>query len=149
MSWQNLPDAFLRIDELADGIYECIKETTTTFNDSACFKNISNKNNSDRLDNLIKIRSNNKGVLTYEKTNQLIIEDLYYNVETPCDSSGYGKIPRNLIKTTNILFVIGRDTGIGGNPISVYNIDSDWIYFSYIPNKAPGAANWSVFGYDI
>ena len=40
------------LDELADGIYECIKETTTTFNDSACFKNISNKNNSDRLDNL-------------------------------------------------------------------------------------------------
>ena len=43
------------LDELADGIYECIKETTTTVNDSACFKNISNKNNSDRLDNLIKI----------------------------------------------------------------------------------------------
>ena len=42
------------LDELADGIYECIKETTTTFNDSACFKNISNKNNSDRLDNLSK-----------------------------------------------------------------------------------------------
>ena len=101
------------------------------------------------VDNLIKIRSNSKGVLIYEKTNQLIIEDLYYNVNTPCDSSGYGKIPRNLIKTKNILFAIGRDTGIGGNPISVYNIDSDWIYFSYIPNKAPGAANWSVFGYDI
>ena len=40
------------LDELADGIYECIKETSTTVNDSACFKNISNKNNSDRLDNL-------------------------------------------------------------------------------------------------
>ena len=43
------------LDELADGIYECIKETSTTVNDSACFKNISNKNNSDRLDNLQKI----------------------------------------------------------------------------------------------
>ena len=47
------------LDELADGIYECIKETTTTFNDSACFKNISNKNNSDRLDNLFEINNIN------------------------------------------------------------------------------------------
>ena len=141
-----------RVYEAVNGKkYKCIKvySGSSLSTPNANFIEMSLNNHADRLDNLIKIRSNSKGVLIYEKTNQLIIEDLYYNVDTPCDSSGYGKIPRNLIKTKNILFAIGRDTGIGGNPISVYNIDSDWIYFSYIPNKAPGAANWSVFGYDI
>ena len=43
---------FCYLDKLTDGIFECIKETTTTVNDLSCFVNFSNKENSDRLSNL-------------------------------------------------------------------------------------------------
>ena len=42
------------IDKLTDGIFECIQETTTTVNNATYFKNFSNKENSDRLSNLVK-----------------------------------------------------------------------------------------------
>lgn len=45
---------FCYLDRLTDGIFECIQETTTTVNDTTYFKNFSNKENSDRLSNLIK-----------------------------------------------------------------------------------------------
>ncbi|WP_294727490.1 hypothetical protein [uncultured Fusobacterium sp.] len=45
------------IDKLTDGIFECIQETTTTVNNATYFKNFSNKENSDRLSNLIKVIS--------------------------------------------------------------------------------------------
>ena len=47
------------IDKLTDGIFECIQETTTTVNNATYFKNFSNKENSDRLSNLIKIFQKN------------------------------------------------------------------------------------------
>lgn len=40
------------LDRLAEGIFECLEQTEETVNNSAKFKNISNKENSDRLDNL-------------------------------------------------------------------------------------------------
>ena len=43
---------FCYLDRLTDGIFECIKQTTAVVNDSSCFKNFSNKENSDRLSNL-------------------------------------------------------------------------------------------------
>ena len=43
---------FCYLDRLTDGIFECIKQTTAVVNDSACFRNFSNKENSDRLGNL-------------------------------------------------------------------------------------------------
>lgn len=43
------------LDKLKDGIFECISSTTSTVNNSSYFKNISNKENSDRLDNLFKV----------------------------------------------------------------------------------------------
>lgn len=47
------------IDKLTDGIFECIQGTTTTVNNATYFKNFSNKENSDRLSNLIKIFQKN------------------------------------------------------------------------------------------
>lgn len=43
---------FYYLDKLKNGIFECLEQTTTTVNDSSKFKDISNKSNSDRLDNL-------------------------------------------------------------------------------------------------
>ena len=43
---------FCYLDRLTDGIFECIKQTTAVVNDSACFRNFSSKENSDRLGNL-------------------------------------------------------------------------------------------------
>ena len=45
---------FCYLDKLTAGIFECIKETTAVVNDSACFVNFSNKENSDRLGNLLQ-----------------------------------------------------------------------------------------------
>lgn len=42
------------LDRLAEGIFECLEQTDEKVNNSAKFKNISNKENSDRLDNLSK-----------------------------------------------------------------------------------------------
>ena len=44
---------FCYLDRLTDGIFECIQETTTTVNNATYFKNFSNKENSDRLSNLV------------------------------------------------------------------------------------------------
>lgn len=48
---------FCYLDKLTDGIFECIQETTTTVNGATYFKNFSNKENSDRLSNLIKVKN--------------------------------------------------------------------------------------------
>lgn len=50
---------FCYLDKLADGIFECIQETTTTVNNATYFKNFSNKENSDRLSNLVEIKRYN------------------------------------------------------------------------------------------
>lgn len=47
------------LDKLTDGIFECIQGTTTTVNNATYFKNFSNKENADRLSNLIKIFQKN------------------------------------------------------------------------------------------
>lgn len=46
---------FYYLDRLKNGIFECIEETTEKVNNVAKFKDISNKSNSDRLDNLFKL----------------------------------------------------------------------------------------------
>ena len=43
-------------DRLAQGMFECIQTTTTTVNDTTYFKNISNKENSARLSNLVEFK---------------------------------------------------------------------------------------------
>ena len=45
------------LDRLADGIFECLEQTEEKVNNSAKFRDISNKASADRLDNLIKTRS--------------------------------------------------------------------------------------------
>lgn len=61
------------LDRLAEGIFECLEQTEETVNNSAKFKNISNKENSDRLDNLITFtKDNNKNCLKY--SNGLMIQ---------------------------------------------------------------------------
>lgn len=42
------------LDRLTEGIFECTEQTETTVNNSSFFKNISNKANSDKLENLFK-----------------------------------------------------------------------------------------------
>lgn len=41
------------LDRLADGIFECLEQTEETVNNSAKFRDVSNKASADRLDNLI------------------------------------------------------------------------------------------------
>lgn len=43
------------LDRLADGIFECLEQTEETVNNSAKFRDISNKASADRLDNLFEI----------------------------------------------------------------------------------------------
>lgn len=48
------------LDRLTEGIFECTEQTETTVNNSSFFKNISNKANSDKLENLSKIYQDDK-----------------------------------------------------------------------------------------
>ena len=63
---------FCYLDKLTDGIFECIKETTTTVNDLSCFVNFSNKENSDRLSNLSGYRLLCEGTFREEDINKEI-----------------------------------------------------------------------------
>ena len=60
------------LDKLTDGIFECITQTTTTVNNASYFKNISNKSNSDKLENLIESGKNEFGY--YRKYSDGFIE---------------------------------------------------------------------------
>ena len=62
------------LDRLAEGIFECLEQTEETVNNSAKFKNISNKENSDRLDNLIKYITFDTGNTTYDVIESKIAE---------------------------------------------------------------------------
>lgn len=68
------------LDKLTDGIFECIQETTTTVNNATYFKNFSNKENSDRLSNLVNtlidvIYNNNGSKITVIKHGRIAIFD--------------------------------------------------------------------------
>lgn len=95
------------LDKLTDGIFECIQETTTTVNNTTYFKNFSNKENSDRLSNLIKSE-----VLTSEEyvdNNTNGIREFIFN---------------NIPKEYNIISALSLDaTGLAQENITV-NVDS-------------------------
>lgn len=62
---------YMYLDKLTEGIFECLAETTVVVNDSSKFRNISNKNNSDRLENLGKYNILYKNEnLTFYKINE-------------------------------------------------------------------------------
>jgi len=63
---------FCYLDKLTAGIFECIKETTAVVNDSACFVNFSNKENSDKLGNLSGYRLLCEGTFSEEDINKEI-----------------------------------------------------------------------------
>ena len=72
---------FCYLDKLTDGIFECIKETTTTVNDLSCFVNFSNKENSDRLSNLGKTKYINKNWNLTGVTAEQVIEFINKSLE--------------------------------------------------------------------
>ena len=63
---------FCYLDKLTPGIFECVKKTTATVNDSACFVNFSNKENSDKLSNLYGYRLLCEGTFLEEDINKEI-----------------------------------------------------------------------------
>lgn len=65
---------FCYLDRLTDGIFECIKQTTAVVNDSSCFKNFSNKENSDRLGNLFGFKLYKEGFIEELDTPVKILE---------------------------------------------------------------------------
>lgn len=72
---------FCYLDRLTDGIFECIKQTTAVVNDSACFRNFSSKENSDRLGNLSENigKFQEKTLIKNEDLNNIISEGMYYS----------------------------------------------------------------------
>lgn len=53
------------LDRLTEGIFECTEQTKTTVNNSSFFKNISNKANSDKLENLFKVLYDGEGITSF------------------------------------------------------------------------------------
>ena len=80
---------YFYLDKLTPGIFECVKETTATVNDSACFVNFSNKENSDKLSNL-----KDNSVMLEKKINDV---DTSYKAEDKKINNKINNI-RNIIK---------------------------------------------------
>ena len=85
------------LDRLAEGIFECLEQTEETVNNSAKFKNISNKENSDRLDNLSEIYLS----ISDNDTNDSILEKI--NSELTKGFFSLVVIFKNTTKNFNIL----------------------------------------------
>lgn len=104
------------LDRLAEGIFECLEQTEETVNNSAKFKNISNKENSDRLDNLFI--SSNVVIPQWSKKGTIITKEL--------------KIPENY-SIADCLVVCRIDTSNLENN-STYPLESSTISYSYTTN---------------
>lgn len=65
---------FYYLSRLMSGIFECLEQTEETVNNSAKFKDISNKSNSDRLDNLfdVEVKENQYGT-SYKYPSGLLV----------------------------------------------------------------------------
>lgn len=103
------------IDKLTDGIFECIQETTTTVNNATYFKNFSNKENSDRLSNLITINDNNNTKLKFES----------FSI-----SGNAGTYTHNIKKNFINIIYIGFNALVEENQISTLYADV-WLNTSY------------------
>ncbi|MFR4478242.1 MAG: hypothetical protein ACLUBL_03750 [Fusobacterium sp.] len=111
---------FCYLDRLTDGIFECIKQTTAVVNDSSCFKNFSNKENSDRLSNLSKIKSIDINLLDDKSgTLRLILYKLGKIVFGTAIGSNFqgvvlnfsNKIPLEYIPVDIVAFTLGNSYG--------------------------------------
>lgn len=103
------------LDKLTDGIFECIQETTTTVNNATYFKNFSNKENSDRLSNLITINDNNNTKLKFES----------FSI-----SGNAGTYTHNIKKNFINIIYIGFNALVEENQISTLYADV-WLNTSY------------------
>lgn len=121
------------LDRLAEGIFECLEQTEETVNNSAKFKNISNKENSDRLDNLFTYNDSTFNIgnikflfssfKTTENGNVIIkIDNPNFKSVLFCDcrSDFYRTYPNNLpvldyYGDSNLRFYIPSDFPIGNN----------------------------------
>ncbi|WP_293960714.1 hypothetical protein [uncultured Fusobacterium sp.] len=104
------------IDKLTDGIFECIQETTTTVNNATYFKNFSNKENSDRLSNLIRY---------YDTGVKEISINNYYEITIPF---------KNFIIEKAYVIYDGEEIDIQCNQYGdSHQINGIW--FQYAPNK--------------
>ena len=123
---------FCYLDRLTDGIFECIQETTTTVNNATYFKNFSNKENSDRLSNLINIGETGKfhfnndalGTTqviklrnTYSKPPIIIIgEEYYYENTDNALLSCHTSLMIRSVSTTEFKVMISERTTIKYSP---------------------------------
>jgi len=91
------------LDRLAEGIFECLEQTEETVNNSAKFKNISNKENSDRLDNLRKKRYTvNAAPSNNSVTIDIDAPDFTFAIVYACDNSD------GFYWTSHILYHYGK-----------------------------------------
>lgn len=113
---------YFYLDRLKNGLFECLKDTTTTLNDTQYFRDFSNKSNSNNLNNLIKIESKNNYTNITDFDN--VSATLYY-VGTICFciirlNYTKGSLPATRIpfpvKFKTSPFVTITDSDIGFNP---------------------------------
>ena len=114
------------LDRLADGIFECLEQTEETVNNSAKFRDISNKASADRLDNLSgdigPFRKIELGVLM----NGAESDDLPVGQYIVIGTHSGGFLEQNLIGVFTIVsyYSVDRDKWIDVEPISSYMSDA-------------------------
>lgn len=94
---------FCYLDKLTPGIFECIKETTTTVNDIEYFKNFSNKENSDKINSL-------KG---YEKRTVLL-----GLAKEEKEIFNFSELGNKIVPLEIIIFIHNRDLGWGSGVLN-------------------------------
>lgn len=103
------------LDRLTEGIFECTEQTETTVNNSSFFKNISNKANSDKLENLCAFT-----VVTLDEND--VKNHISKSIPYPIGYTPYNS--KVIIQT------------LGGDTVSssVFKISGDYTYFKAFGN---------------
>ena len=122
------------LDRLTEGIFECIEQTETTVNNSSFFKNISNKANSDKLENLFRIK--------YENT----IRRPFKNIITIYEASIF-----KTLNDSDLLYIVADDNGSGECfctiiPISLMRKLNESITVNCLINNTGSLTNISIYG---
>lgn len=125
------------LDKLTDGIFECIQETTTTVNNATYFKNFSNKENSDRLSNLIK----------FDNTSIKNIIFKTYDWYSPEDNDEPVTIPIGIDFKNILMLSIGATNGKmpHGNIIRDNNIILGYNNYWIFPQNAGHGKIYAIF----
>lgn len=125
---------YVYLDSRVKGVFECLNTTSSTANETVNFLNISNKSNSDKLENLFRIK--------YENT----IRRPFKNIITIYEASIF-----KTLNDSDLLYIVADDNGSGECfctiiPISLMRKLNESITVNCLINNTGSLTNISIYG---